>query len=182
MDLLRFSVPQLADDFRKMVFQNRNSSRRSRGFITLSNRFGLRLILFGVITALTVSSLSLLPDNRLSHGAQVSAATEAINTFAPGCTTPDENFNLGETVCAVATDAVLPILGRRQRRIQWVTPDGVVVQQVDVTSNPQSNSFTIPASGPFAQVGTWTVKTVDNGGAGRAAARFIVRNPATRQH
>ena len=178
MDLLRFSVPQLADDFRKMVFQNRNSSRRSKRFITLSNRFGLRLILFGVITALTVSSLSILPDNRLSHGAQVSAASEAINTFAPGCTTPDVNFNLGETVCAVATDAVLPISGRRQRRIQWVTPDNVVVQQVDITSNPQSNSFTIPAAGPFAQVGTWTVKTVDNGGAGRAAARFIVRNPA----
>lgn len=178
MDLLRFSVPQLADDFRKIVFQDRKSSRRSKRFITISNRFGLRLILFGVITALTVSSLSLLPDDRLSHGAQVSAAMEAINTFAPNCTTPDENFNLGETVCAVATDAVLPILGRRQRRIQWVTPDGVVVQQVDVTSNPQSNSFTIPASGPFAQVGTWTVKTVDNGGAGRAAARFIVRNPA----
>ncbi|HEX5732756.1 MAG TPA: HYR domain-containing protein [Blastocatellia bacterium] len=179
MDLLRFSVPRLADDFRKMVFQNRNSSRRNKRLIKLSNRVGLRLILFSVITALMLSSLSLLPDSRLSPGAQVSAASEAINTFAPGCTTPDANFNFGETVCAVATDAVLPISGRRQRRIQWVTPDGVVVQQVDITSNPQSNSFAIPTSGPFAQVGTWTVKTVDNRGAGRATAQFIVRNPAT---
>lgn len=178
MDLLRFSVPQLADDFRKMVFQKRNSSRRSGRFITLSNRFGSRLILFIVITALFLSGLSLMPDHRLSQGGQVSAATEAINTFAPDCATPDADFTLGQTVCAVATDTVPPIFGVRQRRIQWVAPDGVVAQQVNVTSNPQSNSFTIPAAGPFAQVGTWTVKTIDNNGSGRAAARFIVRNPA----
>ena len=178
MDLLRFSVPQLAEDFKKIVFQNRNSSRRSKRFITLSIRFGTRLTLFIVITALFLSGLSLMPDNRLSRGAQVSAATEAINTFASDCTTPDADFNLGQTVCAVATDTVPPIFGLRQRRIQWVAPDGVVAQQVNVNSNPQSNSFAIPAAGPFAQVGTWTVKTIDNSGSGRASTRFIVRNPA----
>ncbi|HJQ69454.1 MAG TPA: HYR domain-containing protein [Blastocatellia bacterium] len=179
MDLLRFSVPRLADDFKKTVFQKSNSSRRTKRLIRLSGRPGARSILSIAITALVLSSISLLPDNRLSHGGQVIAATEAINTFAPNCTTPDADFNLGETVCAVATDTVPPISGQRQRRIQWVAPDGVVAQQVNVLTSPQSNSFTIPATGPFAQVGTWTVKTIDNRGAGRASARFIVRNPAT---
>jgi uncharacterized repeat protein (TIGR01451 family) len=178
MDLHSFSLPQLAGGFKKLVSQSRKASRRRKRLVEISNRFGPRLILFTVITSLFLSSLSFLPDHRFSRGAQVSAASEAVNTFASDCSTPDAAFTLGETVCAVVTDAQLPISGLRQRRVQWVAPDGNVVQQTDITSSPQSNSFTIPATGPLAQVGTWSVKTIDNGGAGRASTRFIVRNPA----
>jgi uncharacterized repeat protein (TIGR01451 family) len=178
MDLHSFSLPQLAGGFKKLVSRNRKASRQCERLSKVSKRFGPRLILFSVITALFISTLSFLPDQRFSRGAQVSAATEAINTFAPDCSTPDASFVLGETVCAVATDAQVPIFGLRQRRIQWVAPNGNVVQQVDITSSPQSNSFAIPATGLLAQVGTWSVKTIDNSGSGRASTRFIVRNPA----
>jgi uncharacterized repeat protein (TIGR01451 family) len=102
---------------------------------------------------------------------------ESIDTFAPNCTTLKDAFNLGDTVCAVATGAPLPVNGFRQRRFEWVAPDGSVARHIDITTDPQSDPFILPLSGPFAQVGTWIVKTIDNSADGFAIARFVVRNP-----
>ncbi len=178
MNPRNFSLPQRAAELKKLPSQNIKGSQRLKGFIEVSNRYGPRLVLFVVVTAFLLSALSGLPNKSLSGGAQVSAATESISTFASDCSTPDASFNLGETVCAVATGAQLPISGRRQRRFQWVAPDGTVLQLTDIVSDPQSDSFTIPATGEFAQVGTWVVKTINNSGAGFASTSFIVRNPA----
>lgn len=102
--------------------------------------------------------------------------SESISTFASNCTTPKTFFNLGDTVCAVATSTLLgpPV----QRRFEWVTPGGEVFQiGPDITSDPQQSSITIPSSGTSAQVGTWTVKTVDVSNNGYATARFVVQDP-----
>ena len=178
MNPRNFSLPQRIAESKKLLSQNRNGSLRLKGFIEVSNRYGPRLVLFVVITAFLLSTLSGLPNKSLYGGAQVSAATESVSTFASDCSTPDASFNLGETVCAVVTGAQLPISGRRQRRIQWVAPDGTVLKLTDVVSDPQSDSFTIPATGEFAQAGTWVVKTINNSGAGFASTSFIVSNPA----
>jgi hypothetical protein len=103
------------------------------------------------------------------------SSAERISTFATDCATAKSAFNLGDTVCAVATGAPLPANGFRQRRFEWVAPDGMVTRQTDITTDPQRDSFTIPASGQFAQAGKWTVKTVDNSAEGYAIATFVVQ-------
>ncbi|HEX8088046.1 MAG TPA: HYR domain-containing protein, partial [Blastocatellia bacterium] len=178
MNPRNFSLPQLAAELKKLLSRNGNASWRYKGFVGVSDRYGPRLILFATITAFFLSSLSGLPNQGFSRGAQVSASSESISTFRADCSTASTSLNLGETACAVAVGAQLPISGRRQRRFQWVAPDGSVVQQADITSSPQSDSFVIPATGQFAQVGTWFIKTVDNGGAGFDSASFVVLNPA----
>ncbi len=102
--------------------------------------------------------------------------SETISTFAGDCSTPQTIFNLGDTVCAVATGSLLgpPV----QRRFEWVAPDGSIFQLgPDVTTDPQNSSITIPGSGASAQAGTWTVKTIDASNNGHASAKFTVQNP-----
>ena len=54
----------------------------------------------------------------------------------------------------------------------------MVAQQADITADPQNDSYTVPTSGVFRQVGTWRVQTVNNDGDISSEARFIVRDPA----
>src|SRR5207244_4727076 len=65
--------------------------------------------------------------------------SESISTFASDCATSKTTFNLGDPVCAVATDALIadPIVGSGvQRRFEWVTPDGNLFQSIgpDITT------------------------------------------------
>ena len=123
--------------------------------------FGVLLILTGV-AALTPFAAA--PNS------------EGIATFEPDCNTPKSVFNLGESVCALVSGT--PLGPPPQRRFEWVAPDGTVLRMApDVISDPQGDSLSIPTSGPFAQVGTWTVKTVDASNNGFAVARFVVHNP-----
>ena len=107
-----------------------------------------------------------------------SPSSESVATYASDCTTPQTQFVVGSTVCAVATDA--PLGPPAQRLFEWVTPSGAIFQPIgpEIITDPQSNSITIPAGGP---VGTWQVKTVDRSNNGHAVARFVVvdqNNPA----
>jgi uncharacterized repeat protein (TIGR01451 family) len=102
---------------------------------------------------------------------------ETVETFEANCTTPEDIYILGETVCAVSTNSPPPFNGFRQRRFQWVAPSGVVVKQTDITTNPQNDTYTIPTSGTFAQVGTWTVRLIRNTGATQVLTRFTVKDP-----
>ncbi len=110
--------------------------------------------------------------------------SESISTFATDCATPKTIFNLGDTVCAVATGSLLASTDPAnpsppQRRFQWVTPDGNIFKVgPDVLTDPQEDSITIPLTGTSAQVGTWVVKTIDASSNGHAVARFTVRDPA----
>ncbi len=105
---------------------------------------------------------------------QISGA-EAVETFENDCVTPENLYVLGETVCAVATNAPPPFMGVRQRRFQWIAPSGLVVKQTDIINNPQSD--TLALTGPNAQVGTWTVRLIRNNGSTVVLTRFVVRDP-----
>ncbi|MEK6302812.1 MAG: HYR domain-containing protein [Acidobacteriota bacterium] len=121
--------------------------------------------------------MTLSPTMRgmFTRGGSATADTESISTFASSdCATPKTTWNLGETACAVATGTQFP----NQRRFQWVTPDGTVAQQSPISSDPASDTYAIPTTGQFAQVGTWTVRTINNRGVGFANAKFVVKDPA----
>ncbi|HEY0544736.1 MAG TPA: immunoglobulin-like domain-containing protein [Pyrinomonadaceae bacterium] len=105
-------------------------------------------------------------------------SVETIDTFASDCATPKNSFFLGNTVCAQATGAPPPFLGVKQRRFQWIAPDGTVARLADITLDPQNDSYTIPTTGPFAQVGTWAVRTIKNNGSVATLTRFVVRDPS----
>jgi len=139
-------------------------------FSRFSARFALVILLAGIFLSTAWS------DRVFSRGSATIASTESVNLFASSAlTTPKIVFNLGETAWALEMGAPLPSgTGFRQRRFQWVAPDGTVTRQSDITMDAQSDSYQIPAS---AQVGTWVVKTVDNSGVGFAVAEFVVRDP-----
>jgi uncharacterized repeat protein (TIGR01451 family) len=110
---------------------------------------------------------------------------ENISVFQSDCFTPSQNFELGDTVCAKIQGA--PIGGTRVRRRLVVTnPAGYIVAEVDVTTDPQDFTFTIPsgATSTFGDVvvdnrGAWnfhSVATFD--GSIRASAWFSVSDPA----
>lgn len=101
--------------------------------------------------------------------------SETMNVFAADCATAKTLFSLGDGVCAVATGS--PLGTPVQRRFEWIAPDGTIFQMgPEVLSDPQTNSISIPSSGPFAQVGMWTVKTVDVSNNGFATAQFLVQD------
>jgi uncharacterized repeat protein (TIGR01451 family) len=107
------------------------------------------------------------------RGLSVSADTESIQTVASSdCLTPKSSWELGESACARVTNAPIG-----SRRIVWVAPDGTVAQVASVTSDPATDTYAIPTSGEFAQVGVWRVKTIDNRGVGRVSATFSVLSP-----
>lgn len=106
--------------------------------------------------------------------------TPAIATYDPTCVTPDSDFNLGQDVCATATTTGG---SAARRRITWSDPDGNVRQTTPVTTDPQSDHFTIPgtptstlANGQVVNnVGKWRVSLV-----GRSLvtfAEFLVKDP-----
>ncbi len=148
---------------------------------------GVALALF-VLTLVSFYSTSSAQQRNIALIPKLTAASsifslpqavtpEAIDTYEADCATPENVYVLGETVCAVSTNAPPPFFGFRQRRFQWVAPNGLVVQQTEITTNPQSNSYTIPTTGPAAQIGTWSVRSINNDGNVTAIARFTVRDP-----
>ena len=76
-----------------------------------------------------------------------------IETFDDTCTTPKITFALGETVCAKATGLV-------GYRFAWVDAAGYIERRTDITSDPQTDTFTLPAT----QTSIVNGLTVDNRG------------------
>jgi uncharacterized repeat protein (TIGR01451 family) len=135
-------------------------------------RANSRLALIALVTGL----LFLTAGRGLvfSHGA---VWEESIGLFSsPSLTTPMTSFNLGETVWAVESGARLGT-GYGQRRFQWVAPDGTIARQSEIRKNGQLDSYLIPTAGQLAQVGTWTVKSVDTSSDSLALAQFVVHHP-----
>ncbi|MDX6403372.1 MAG: hypothetical protein QOH70_827 [Blastocatellia bacterium] len=109
------------------------------------------------------------------------AASPSIATFlGAGCTTPQSDFVLGQTVCAHVTGGTaLP------RRLQFVDPSGFVRQTTNITSDPQDITFDIPATQTSTvgnnQVdnrGTWRVNMVSSRGTLVTRTTFVVTDPA----
>ncbi|HKQ04913.1 MAG TPA: HYR domain-containing protein [Blastocatellia bacterium] len=119
-------------------------------------------------------SLFVLNGHRLARAGRVSANTESIALYAGDCTTGKSVFNLGDSVCAIVSG-----VQANERRFAWASPDGSIYQLgPTITTDPQSSTITIPTSGFFSQVGTWTVRTLDFRGSGFDVASFVVRDPS----
>jgi hypothetical protein len=93
---------------------------------------------------------------------------EAVQTFAADCTTPKTVFNLGEVVCARATNA--PVLDfpffpgpLPLRRFSWINPAGLEVRATHITSADQTDTFTLPAD----ETSAFGETVVDNRGGWR---------------
>lgn len=138
-------------------------------------RFRSGPLLVSVTLSLLLVTLTLSPSIRgtFTRGASVTAFDETISTFAStDCSTPKTSWNLGQTACAVATGSP------EDRRIAWVAPDGSVADVTDFYSGTATDSYTFTTGAdPLAQVGTWTVQTIDPSGATFAVAEFVVRDP-----
>src|SRR2546421_9740967 len=129
------------------------------------------------------SSLSLFSNtaNLLPALLPQASSTPTIATFDNTCNTAKSEFNLGQDVCATATNTGG---SAARRRITWSDPEGFVRQSTPVTTDPQSDHFTIPSTstttlsnGQVANnIGKWRVALV-----GRSLvtyAIFVVKDPA----
>ena len=101
---------------------------------------------------------------------------ETVNVYDEDCRTPKSVFLLGEVVCVRAENFPVFPSNWRERRLQWATPRGEVVQEDDVFDDPRYEYFKIPYSGQYAQVGKWSVKTINVDADGYAIGRFTVRS------
>lgn len=108
------------------------------------------------------------------------SAPPPLATYQADCVTPKSSFSLGDTVCAklVGTPAL-------RSRLAILNTAGFTMASADVTTNPQTVSFTLPtaASQFFGDEnvdnrGTWTINQVDSSDATvRSATNFIVTDP-----
>ena len=109
------------------------------------------------------------------------APAPPLATYQADCVTPKSTFALGDIVCAklVGTPAL-------SSRLAILNTAGFTLASADVTTNPQTVSFTLPTAPSqfFGELnvdnrGTWSVNQVDSSDATvRAATNFIVTDPA----
>jgi hypothetical protein len=106
---------------------------------------------------------------------------EVIETFAADCTTPQDVFNLGDTICAKVTNAPTFSLFAL-RRISWVNTGGLILQQNNVLNSSDTFTFTLPTTATTAdgldRRGGWAVNSISTADSSvHAQARFTVRDP-----
>ena len=113
----------------------------------------------------------------------VTQAPQSITTYAADCMTPQSLFTLGDVVCAKAV-GFDPAFNRR---LAWIDPAGITRTFVPITSDPQTNSFTLPtAETELIDIflvdnrGTWKVNVVSSRGSQLASAPFQVRGASPR--
>jgi uncharacterized repeat protein (TIGR01451 family) len=157
------NISQPAKKTRTMTHRRMRSARNRRN---VKNFIPVGLALAFLLTTL------LAPFGApFSPGGRVSAADEMISTVA-GDFTPKSSWILGETAHATVSGAP------DDRRVVWIAPDGSIAQVSNYFSGSLQDSYTIPTgSDRFAQVGTWSVATVNPGGGLGVEANFVVRDP-----
>lgn len=105
-------------------------------------------------------------------------AGETIATFAEDCTTPKTDFDFGETVCAVVSNAPL---GANERLV-WGHTDGFLAREVMITSVTQSDSLLLTPTSVIGSLtvnnsGTWVISSIDVDGAPVATTKFTIHDP-----
>src|SRR5437868_4264276 len=110
-----------------------------------------------------IISQKLLRSSMFQPPLPVSAETVA--TYAADCSTPRPSFSVGDTVC-VKTSGV-PLNQFVPRRLMLTNSNSTVVFSANITSDPQTDSFTLDATSNVGAV------TVDNRGTWQA----VVLNP-----
>ena len=111
----------------------------------------------------------------------VSDTAPGISTFLPDCQTPQTSFVLGQTVCATASTTGG---ATARRRVVWIDPSGNARQVDDITTDPQSFTFSIPLT-QTSVVGTetvdnrgkWKVNIISLRSAVVATTTFVVTDP-----
>jgi len=110
------------------------------------------------------------------------SSSPGISTFTPDCLTPKTSFVLGNIVCATAAGTGG---AAARRRVIWIGPGGNVRQVDDITTDPQSFSFSIPATqtsivgGEIVDNrGNWKVNIVSVRSSVVATTSFVVTDPA----
>jgi uncharacterized repeat protein (TIGR01451 family) len=103
---------------------------------------------------------------------------ETIATFAEDCTTPKTDFNFGETVCAVVSNAPL---GANERLV-WGHTDGFLAREVMITSVTQSDSLLLAPTTTIGSLtvnnsGTWVISSINTDGEPVATTKFTIHNP-----
>lgn len=114
----------------------------------------------------------------LSLLAPQAQAPETIATFAEDCTTPKSDFNFGETICAVVSNATL---GANERLI-WGHTDGFQAREVAITSSTQTDSLLLTPTSTLGgntvdNRGTWRILTIDTDYATLAVTSFTIHDP-----
>jgi uncharacterized repeat protein (TIGR01451 family) len=135
-----------------------------------------RVVVVGLVLAASAAIFCFAIPGATKGAAAFRGGVEYVKTFADDCVTPQTVFNVGDTVCVEAGDFPAP-LSAGYRRFQWTTPDGLVADLTNVKVDPQGDKFVIPTSGQFAQLGSWTVATINGDSDRFAVAKFTVRNP-----
>src|SRR6266496_697860 len=99
-------------------------------------------------------------------------------TYAAGCVIPKTTFALGDVVCAKATGLV-------GYRFAWVDSAGFIRQRVDITTDPQTDTFTLPSDQTTVvndtlvdNRGEWRVNAITSRGSLKSSAFFTVSDPA----
>jgi uncharacterized repeat protein (TIGR01451 family) len=105
-------------------------------------------------------------------------AGESIATFAEDCTTPKTDFNFGETICAVVSNAPL---GANERLV-WGHTDGFLARETMIASATQSDSLLLTPTSIIGGVtvnnsGTWVISSIDVDGAPVATTKFTIHDP-----
>src|SRR5436190_18898004 len=152
-----------------------SSAKRAATTISIPKRqFSSSAVPVVITLSLLLVGLTLSPSLRgtFTHGGSVTAFDENIATYESDYSTPKSSWNLGQTAFAKATGSPA------DRRIVWVAPNGAIAKETNYYSGTQSDSYAIPTgSNDFAQVGTWTVQTIDADSTANAFAEFVVRDP-----
>jgi uncharacterized repeat protein (TIGR01451 family) len=122
-----------------------------------------------------------LPATRLlSLLAPQAAGPESLATYAQDCTTPQTDFNFGETICVVASNVRV---GAHERLV-WGHTDGFLAREVDLNSVTQSDSLLLTPTSVLGgdtvnNRGTWRILSIDVDGAPVADTTFTIHDPDT---
>ncbi|HSK64085.1 MAG TPA: hypothetical protein VK893_09595, partial [Pyrinomonadaceae bacterium] len=107
-----------------------------------------------------------------------SPGPESIATFAEDCTTPKTDFNFGETICAVVSNARL---GANERLV-WGHTDGFLAREVPINSTSLTDSLLLTPTSTLGgetvnNRGTWKIWSIDVDGAPVAETTFTIHDP-----
>lgn len=122
-----------------------------------------------------------LPGTKLfSLLAPQAPGPETIATYAEDCTTPKTDFNFGETICAVVTNA--PV-GANERLI-WGHTDGFLAREVLINSTTQTDQLLLTPTSTLGgetvnNRGTWRIRIVNTDGEPVAETTFTIHDPET---
>jgi uncharacterized repeat protein (TIGR01451 family) len=122
-----------------------------------------------------------LPGTKLfSLLAPQAAGPETIATYAEDCTTPKTDFNFGETICAVVTNATV---GANERLV-WGHTDGFLAREVFINSASQTDQLLLTPTSILGgetvnNRGTWRIRSINTDGEPVAETKFTIHDPAT---